>query len=153
MFKTLNFPESELKIYQSENNYSVFDVFRKKNVRLTPEEWVRQQFLHYLVKHFQYSVSLIAVEITVMLNGISKRSDAVVFNNCKEPKILLEFKSYNVKITQSSIDQAMRYNITLKVPYLIITNGLQLFIIHYNSKDDKYMLLNDIPNINELINS
>ncbi len=151
MFKELNFPETKLKLYQSENEYFVFDEFRKKKVKLTAEEWVRQQYLHYLIKNYHYSISLVAVEISILINNISKRCDAVVFNKNKEPKILLEFKSYNIKITQESIDQAMRYNLTLKVPYLVITNGLQIFIIHYNSMENKYQLINNLPNADELL--
>ncbi len=101
----------------------IFDGIRKKWVALTPEEWVRQNFLNYLIRVKKYPASLIAVEKEIKLGDLIKRFDIVVYNKNSKPWMIIECKEMNVPLDTSVLDQVLRYNITLQVPYLVITNG------------------------------
>jgi len=150
--ENLNLPEHPLKTRLAESGKTeVFDEFRKKYVVLTPEEWVRQQFLWYLVEVKNYPASLIAVEKGLTFNHMQKRFDAVVHNNFGLPVILLEFKSADVKLEQKVFDQIAIYNFQLRVKYLIISNGLQHYCCMMNYENRHYQFLQEIPFLNELI--
>lgn len=142
-FPDLNLPSIPLEI----QNDKVYDIFRKKWILLTPEEWVRQNFLQFLVQYENFPKGLISVEKQIQLNGLKKRYDAIIFNTQLTPKILIEFKAPNVEITQETVDQAVRYNQLFKVDYLILSNGINHFIIniHYNKKTFSY-----VKNINNV---
>lgn len=150
--ENLNLPEHPLKIRLAENGKSeVFDEFRKKYVALSPEEWVRQQFLWYLVNAKKYPASLIAVEKGLVLNGLQKRFDAVVFNKNGVPLALIEFKSAGVQLQQKVFEQIAAYNMKMKVKYLIISNGLQHFCCTVDYNKQRFNFLEDIPEYTELI--
>ncbi len=142
----LNLPAYDVKI--KENN--IFDTFRKKYVRLTPEEWVRQHFLHFLCNEKHYPASLMSVEKSLIINGMSRRFDAVVHNKDGTPVLLIEFKAPEIKLNQTVFDQVATYNLALHADYLIISNGL----LHYCCKMDyekrRYHFLQDIPDYIEL---
>ncbi|HRW62678.1 MAG TPA: type I restriction enzyme HsdR N-terminal domain-containing protein, partial [Bacteroidales bacterium] len=123
----LNLPTYSFNIKFIEQRKYIFDFIRKKYVILTPEEWVRQNFLKYLVEEKKYPASLIAVEKEFKLNNLSKRSDAVIYNKQGTPILIVECKAPEVKIGQNVFDQIARYNMVLNVKLLVVTNGLQHF--------------------------
>lgn len=141
----LNLPPSNFKIKSSENKRLIFDPIRKKFVVLTPEEWVRQHYVAYLMTHKKYPISLIAVEKKLSLNNTTKRTDILVFNTLGLPEIIVECKAPSIPITQQTFDQIARYNLKLKANYLIVTNGLQHYYCQLDYENEKYHFLNDIP--------
>lgn len=142
----LNFPNYPFQIKSNENKLFIFDFIRKKEVVLTPEEWVRQHFLMYLVTEKKYPASLIAVEKKITLNSLTKRADIVVYNIDAKPTIIVECKAPTIKITEDIFDQIARYNLKLNAQYLIVTNGLQHFICQIDAKNETYLFINDLPN-------
>ena len=149
----LNLPEYHFKkrINQVGKN-EIFDDFRKKFVIVTPEEWVRQNFLKYLTEIKNYPASLIAVEKGIRVNNMQKRFDAVVYNRKGKPVMLIEFKSPDISISQKVMDQISRYNLSLNVNYLIVSNGLSHYCCKVNRESGTFNFLVDIPNY-ELINN
>lgn len=144
----LNLPEYKFKIDNTNN--LIFDEIRRKHVKLTPEEWVRQNFLKYLCVEKKYPASLVSLEHDIQLNTLSKRCDAVVFSKQGFPLIILEFKSPSVKISQKTFDQIYRYNLVLKVEYLIVSNGLNHYFCRINFNENSYSFLKEIPQYNDL---
>ena len=142
----LNLPNYQFRIKSNENKLFIFDFIRKKEVVLTPEEWVRQHFLMYLVTEKKYPESLIAVEKKLTINTLTKRTDIVVYNTDGKPAIIVECKAPNVNITQQVFDQIARYNLKLTAQYLIVTNGLQHFYCQIDAENETYLFLEDIPN-------
>ncbi|MDP3353452.1 MAG: type I restriction enzyme HsdR N-terminal domain-containing protein [Flavobacteriaceae bacterium] len=142
----LNLPNYQFRIKSNENKLFIFDFIRKKEVVLTPEEWVRQHFLMYLVTEKKYPASLIAVEKKLILNTMTKRTDIVVYNSNAKPEIIVECKAPHVNITEEVFDQIARYNLKLDAQYLIVTNGLQHFFCQIDTKNETYLFLEDIPN-------
>lgn len=150
----LNLPDYDVKTRTTvEGKSEIFDLFRKKYVALTPEEWVRQHFLQYLVKHKAYPGSLIGVEKGLQVNKMQKRFDAVVYNSKGNPIVLIEFKSQKVDLSQKTFDQISAYNLKLKVDYLIISNGLIHYCCKMDYKTNSIQFLKEIPSYNELHNS
>ncbi len=141
----LNLPEYSFRIKTAEGKLMIFDSLRKKYVRLTPEEWVRQNFVRFLVTEKGYSSSLVAVETVVNVNGNSQRADMVVFNRKGAPSLIAEFKAPEVKITQQTFDQIARYNMQLMVDFLIVSNGLNHYCCRINYMDKTYSFLQEIP--------
>ncbi|MDP2112527.1 MAG: type I restriction enzyme HsdR N-terminal domain-containing protein, partial [Bacteroidota bacterium] len=117
----LNLPEYSFRIKTTEGKSYIFDSLRKKYVRLTPEEWVRQNFVQFLIAEKNYSVSLITVEASVKVNGNPQRADLVVFDRSGNPALVAEFKAPEIKISQQTFDQIVRYNVQLKVKFLIVS--------------------------------
>ncbi len=128
----------------------IFDPLRRKYVALTPEEWVRQHFVHYLVKEKGYPASRIANETAIRLNSLSRRCDTVVYNKQLEPLMILEYKEPRVTITQQVFDQVARYNSVLRVPYIVVSNGISHFCYRINYATQEYQFLTDIPPYKEL---
>jgi len=141
----LNLPSYTLKVKSKENKYFIFDIIRKKYVQLNPEEWVRQNFIHYLIDKKKYPKSLISVEKQLKINKLTKRTDILIFDKNGFPNIIVECKAPSIKITQDTFDQIARYNLKLNANFLIVTNGLQHFYCKMNHKEMKYDFLNDIP--------
>ena len=123
----LNLPTYNFKFKSSENKTLIFDKLRKKYMVLTPEEWVRQHFVYFLIEEKKYPISLIALEKQLTINNRKKRTDILVFNTAGNPEIIVECKAPSIKITQATFDQIARYNLKLKATYLIVTNGLEHF--------------------------
>jgi len=140
----LNLPQYDFIIKQ-ENPVRIFDFIRKKYVALTPEEWVRQNFLRYLVMEKSYPQSLIFIEKNLQVNKMKRRCDAVVYNNAGIPLMIIEFKKPDVPINQAVFDQIARYNIPLKVKYLLVSNGMQHFCCSINFEDNTYQFLENVP--------
>ena len=141
----LNLPEYSFRIKTTEGKTYLFDALRKKFVRLTPEEWVRQNFVQFLIVEKKYSVSLITVEAGLRVNNYPQRADLVVFDRSGNPVLVAEFKAPEVKICQQAFDQIVRYNMQLKVKYLIVSNGLDHFCCQINYPDNSYVYLAEIP--------
>ena len=141
----LNFPRYTFRFKNSENKPFIFDPVRKKFVRLTPEEWVRQHTLNYLINHYNYPLSLINVEKEMRLHGTKKRYDIVVFNSDGSINIIVECKAPEVPVTQTTFDQIARYNLALESTYLMVTNGLQHYYCLLDYTEEKYVFLKEIP--------
>ena len=119
----IEFPEHPFRFKQVDEKEFIFDEFRKAWVRLTPEEWVRQNFLQYLLQHMQYPASMIAVEKELKLGELKKRFDILVYDRQHRPWLMVECKAMGVPLEESVLMQVLRYNIAIPVPYLVITNG------------------------------
>lgn len=143
--RDLNFPEFQFRFKNSENKLFVFDDIRKKYIQLTPEEWVRQHVVQYLIHVKQYPKSYINVEKLVKINGMNKRYDVVVFNPDGSIFLLVECKEPNVKITQEVFDQIARYNGILNANYLMVTNGLNHYYCKMNFDTKSYQFLENLP--------
>ncbi len=142
----LNLPTYNFKLKSSENKTLIFDKLRKKYMVLTPEEWVRQHYVYFLVEEKKYPISLIALEKQLTINNRKKRTDILVFNSDGTPEIIVECKAPSIKITQDTFDQIARYNLKLKANYLIVTNGLEHFYCKMDFENETYIFLKDIPN-------
>lgn len=138
-------PTANIKIRVRDGHREVFDIVRNRFVALTPEEWVRQNFIHHLHHTLDYPIELIQVEGSITLNGMSRRCDIVVYNNEVKPLIIVECKRETVPITQKVIDQACRYNLVLQVPYLCITNGLQQLCCHVHFNEKRLIPIPELP--------
>ena len=143
--KNLNFKNYQLKFKNNENKQYVFDEIRKKNVLLTPEEWVRQNCIQFLIHEKKYPKSLISIEKKLSINSLPKRYDIVVFNTNGKVLLLVECKSPKVKISQNTFDQISRYNLAFKSQYLMITNGLRHYYCEINYANNRYLFLNELP--------
>ncbi|WP_130733920.1 type I restriction enzyme HsdR N-terminal domain-containing protein [Flavobacterium sp. J27] len=144
----LHFPTYSFRFKNSENKTFIFDEIRKKFVVLTPEEWVRQNTLQYLIQEKKYSKSYINVEKLVKVNGINKRYDIVVFNSDGTIFLLIECKAPEVPISQLTFDQIARYNLVLKASYLMVTNGLNHYFCQMDFENEKYRFLKELPHYN-----
>lgn len=148
--KQLNLPEYTFRIAGNEGSETIFDQIRRKFVRLTPEEWVRQNFIRYLVTEGKYPPGLMGVEVMFMMNKLKRRVDILVHDRLGKPVMIIECKEPEVKIDDKVFDQIVTYNIGLKVPYIVVTNGL----VHYACKVRKdqpgYEFINVIPLYEEL---
>ena len=147
----LNLPPFPFKIVRNESNVTIFDPLRKKYVALTPEEWVRQHFVQYLIKERGFPGALIANEVSIKLHRTSKRCDTVVYDNQLTPLALVEYKAPEVEITQKVFEQISRYNIVFKVPYLIISNGLSHYCCQIDYENQRISFLKEIPTYQEII--
>jgi len=148
----LNLPEYTFKIKSENSRQFIFDSIRKKYVRLTPEEWVRQNFMQFLVVEKKYSSSLLTVEAAVNINGNPQRADLIVFDRQATPVLVAEFKAPEVKITQQTFDQIARYNMPLKVKFLIVSNGLQHYCCQVDFESGTYSFLQEIPEFSKVLN-
>ncbi|PQB07177.1 restriction endonuclease subunit R [Polaribacter filamentus] len=141
----LNLPNYNFKLKSKENKTLIFDKLRKKYMVLTPEEWVRQHFVHFLIDKKNYPTSLIALEKQLTINNRKKRTDILVFNTEGTPEIIVECKAPSIKITQDTFDQIARYNLKLKANFLIVTNGLDHFYCKMDFENETYIFLKEIP--------
>lgn len=147
----LNLPSKVFKIKETDGKLVIFDEIRKRYVALTPEEWVRQHFISFLIDEKKYPKSLIANEISIKLNSTDKRCDSVVYDRFLNPLIIVEYKAPEVEITQAVFDQISRYNIVFKVPYLIVSNGLSHYCCHIDYNLNKSIFLTEIPMYEDII--
>ena len=147
---SLNLPPYEIKITEREGKRQIFDPLRKSYVALTPEEWVRQHFVNYLLQYKGYPASLTANEVGITLNGMSRRCDTVIYDKSLKPRAIVEYKAPSVKITKEVFAQISRYNLVLRVDYLIISNGLQHYCCKMNYTNNTFTFMQDIPDYNTL---
>ena len=143
--QALNFPNYPLQLKTNENKTLIFDIIRKKYVYLTPEEWVRQHCLWFLIKEKKYPKSLINVEKELLLNNTKKRTDIVAFSSSGNPLLIVECKAPSLQITQDTFDQIARYNMQLNSEYLLLTNGLDHYCCIMDHQNKKYQFLSEVP--------
>lgn len=141
----LSLPIYKLKLKTVEEKTHIFDEVRKKYLLLNPEEWVRQNFIHYLNKEKKYPLGLMGVEQMVKYNSLKTRADIVIYNLEGKPNVIVECKSPEVKITQDTFNQIAKYNSQLKVKYLIVTNGMKHFCCQMDYENNKITFLEDVP--------
>lgn len=141
----LNFPEYRFRLKNSENKPAIFDVLRKKFVLLTPEEWVRQHTVFFLMHEKNFPEQLLNVEKKLLINGLTKRYDIVGYKPDRSIRLIVECKAPKIKITQEVFDQIARYNLTLDAEYLMVTNGLQHYFCQLDYEEKKYRFLKELP--------
>jgi type I site-specific restriction endonuclease len=141
----LNFPPYSIQTKEVDGKTHVFDEIRKKHLVCTPEEWVRQHMIKYLINEKLCPRGLIALESGLKVNTLQKRSDILVYSKEGNPLILVECKAPSIKLSQETFDQAARYNQTLKAPYLMITNGLKHFGAMIDFEKNNYKVIQELP--------
>ena len=146
----LNFPSFDARVQKGEDFVTIYDVIRKKWVKLTPEEWVRQHAVHFLLEHKTYPATLMAVEVGMEIQTMKRRADIVCYDSQGNVVLVVECKAPEVKITQAVFDQIAQYNILLKSQYLLVTNGLEHYICKIDSEHKTYAFLEDIPDYKSL---
>ena len=148
----LNLPPITPKLAQKNGQQAIFDFLRQRYIRLTPEEWVRQHFTHYLVEDKGYPQALLGNEVTIQVGGVARRCDSVLYR--KEggtPRLIIEYKAPSVAITQKVFQQIYSYNSVLKADYLIVSNGLVHYCCFVDYKQLTVRFLPDIPSYAELL--
>ena len=138
------------KITKKDDKPFILDVIRRQYVALTPEEWVRQNFVHFLIEYKGYPQSLMANEVQLKLNGMSRRCDTVVYDRTLRPRVIVEYKAPSVSITQKVFEQICRYNMVLQVDYLIVSNGLAHYCCRIDYPTRSYTFLQEIPEYKDL---
>ena len=147
----LNLPKYGIKIKNDKGHQSIFDVLRRKYVALTPEEWVRQHFVHFLIEHKGYTKSLMANEIQLAIGNKKLRCDSVLYDRTLKPRMIIEYKAPTVSITQKVFDQITIYNMLLHVDYLVVSNGIKHYCCRMDYANQKYLFLEDIPDYQNLL--
>ena len=145
MFR-LNLPQYEIKIGEKNGKRTIFDFLRRKYVTLTPEEWVRQHFTHYLTDHKGYPKGLMGNEVELRVGEKRLRCDTILYNKQGQPQMIIEYKAPTIQIQQKTFDQISVYNLLLHVDYLIVSNGLQHYCCKMDYDSQKYLFLKEIPN-------
>jgi hypothetical protein len=146
----LNLPKYEIKVTDRKGKKYIWDIIRRKYIRLTPEEWVRQHFVHFMIKHKHYPSSYLANEIQIELNGLKKRCDTVFYSSDLTPKIIIEYKAPSVEITQKTFTQICNYNWSLKADYLIVSNGIKHYCCKMDYVHQTYHFITEIPDYKTL---
>ena len=146
----LNLPKYGIKIANENGHQTIFDVLRRKYVALTPEEWVRQHFVHYLIEHKGYPQALMANEIQLAIGNKKLRCDSVLYDRSLKPRMIIEYKAPTVNITQKVFDQITIYNMLLHVDYLVVSNGIKHYCCRMDYDNQKYLFLDDIPDYKNL---
>ncbi len=141
----LNLPPAPLHIVAHGSARKVLDPLRRRLVTLTPEEWVRQHFVHFLVACKGYPVGLMGNEVSVVLNDTARRCDTVIYDRCGNPWMIVEYKAASIPVTQSVFEQILRYNIVLKAPYLTVSNGMQTYCCEIDHVTGSHRFLDDLP--------
>ena len=148
--QALNLPPYNISIRKHGNRDQIFDILRRKFVALTPEEWVRQHFVHYLTEHKGYPMMLLANEVQLKVGDKTVRADSVLYDNHLQPRMIIEYKAPTKKKKQKVFDQISVYNLLLHVDYLIVSNGLQTYCCKMDYDNQKYLFLTDIPDYQKL---
>ena len=142
----LTLPPYQIRVKETHGRKQIFDILRRKYVALTPEEWVRQHFIHYLIEHKNYPASLLANEVSLQIGEKRMRADSVLYDNQLHPRIIIEYKAPNITLTQKVFDQITVYNLLLHVDYLIVSNGMTTYICKMDYEKQTYKFLETIPN-------
>lgn len=145
----LDFKSYSFRFKNSENKVAIFDEIRKKFIILTPEEWVRQHVVQFLLQERKYPKSYINVEKLIKVNTLSKRYDIIVYQPNGDIFLLIECKAPDVKIMQQTFDQIARYNLSLKAKYLMVTNGLNHYFCQMDFENEKYIFLKELPDFDK----
>ena len=142
----LSFPKYEFRLKKNDEKRFIFDEIRKKYIELTPEEWVRQNCVKFLIKEKKYKSQLISIEKKIILNKLTKRFDIIAHDNYGKPNLLVECKAPNIIINQKSFDQIITYNKVIDAKYLMLTNGIIHYYCRTNKIDGNINFLKEIPN-------
>ena len=151
MLTTLNFPAFDVRTKTEGKRILIFDSIRKKYVALTPEEWVRQHLIHYIIREKNYPATLISVETPLKYARMDKRSDVLVYDRNGQPLMLAECKAPKVAISQKVFEQIAIYNLTIQAPCLMVTNGLQHYCLTAATDNSPACFLNEIPVYEDLL--
>lgn len=153
MFKPipLNLPPHPFQLQIKEDQVYIFDELRKKHLLVTPEEWVRQHWIQHLINEKEFPKGLIQSEGGLTLNSLKKRTDLVMFDRNGERLLIAEFKAPSIKISQAVFDQISRYNIIHRVPFLLVSNGLEHYYCQVDFEKSTYVFLEELPKFEELI--
>jgi hypothetical protein len=146
----LNLPEANLRISVDKGKELIFDTLRRKYVMLTPEEWVRQNFVSFLINYKGFLAGLMNNEVSLEQNGIKRRCDTLVSDRYGNPLVIVEYKAPNVEITQKVFDQIVRYNYVFKAKYLVVSNGISHYCCIINYEQGNYSFLKEIPYYSDL---
>lgn len=146
----LNLPSYPIKLAGTRQKPSIFDILRRKYVALTPEEWVRQHFVHFLIEHKGYPSSLLANEVSLKIGEKSLRVDTVLYDRNLQPRMIIEYKAPSIPLTTHVLNQVGNYNRLLHVDYVIISNGLQHYCCKMDYASQRFVLLEDIPLYQEM---
>ena len=147
----LNLPDYQFNIKRNEKGAPViFDMLRNRFIALSPEEWVRQNFVRFLIEEKQFPTALMGNEVSLLQNGIKRRCDTLVADIEGNPFVIVEYKAPSIPITQSVFDQIVRYNMVMKAKCLIVSNGLQHYCCKIDYENNSYSFLRDIPNYSEI---
>ena len=149
MFR-LNLPQYEIKIGEKDGKRTIFDFLRRKYVALTPEEWVRQHFTHFLTTQKGYPKGLLGNEVELHVGEKRLRCDTILYNKEGQPQMIIEYKAPTIQIQQKTFDQISVYNLLLHVDYLIVSNGLEHYCCKMDYDSQKYLFLKDIPDYQNL---
>ena len=146
----LNLPKYEIRIGRKDGRLTIFDFLRRRYVALTPEEWVRQHFTHFLVEHKSYPQGLLANEVELSVGDKSLRCDSVLYDRTLRPRMIVEYKAPHIKLTQKVFQQIATYNLLLHVDYLVVSNGIEHHCVKMDYENEKYLFLEDIPEYKNL---
>ena len=145
----LNLPSFEYNVKNKDGKVFIFDIIRRKYIQLTPEEWVRQHFIHYMIQHLGYPKSLIKVETGLVYNQLKKRSDIIVYNRTGDPWLIVECKSPSQTINTSTVTQVSVYNVSMKASFVVMTNGIKHICYSIGSSVDEVVMMNSFPAFEE----
>ncbi len=146
----LNLPGFAPKIILRDEKHMIFDPLRRKYVSLSPEEWVRQHFINYLLTEKKYPEGLLANEVQIKLNATTKRCDTIVYDSFLSPLMIIEYKAPSVPITKNVFDQIVRYNMVLRVRYLIVSNGINHYCCKVDYEKQEIIYMETIPEYKQL---
>ena len=146
----LNLPSYQIKLSGSKEKPTIFDILRRKYVALTPEEWVRQHFVHFLVEHKGYPATLLANEVKLQVGDKKLRADTVLYDTTLRPRMVVEYKAPHITITQEVFNQVTTYNMLLHVDFLIVSNGLNHYCCRMDYEHNTYTFLDDIPDYKDI---
>ena len=146
----LNLPSFDVKIRGTREKPEIFDFLRRRYVALTPEEWVRQHFVHWLIEHKDYPKGLLGNEVALLCGDKTLRCDSILYNMEAKPQMIIEYKAPTVAVTQKVFNQISAYNLLLHVDYLVVSNGLQHYCCKMDYEHQTYTFLHDIPSYSEL---
>lgn len=147
----LNLPSYKFHIKKQDEKNLIFDSQRKRYVSLTPEEWVRQHFIRFLIQEKGYPAAYLAIEKQLSMNGMKKRCDAILYNEFALPVLIIELKAPTVAITQATFDQVAVYNAKLKVDYFMISNGIEHYCCKVDPENARYKFFHEIPDYSNLL--
>ncbi len=143
--EALNLPPFEVRLREANGRQQIFDVLRRRYVSLTPEEWVRQHFVHYLLEQKSYPKGLLCNEVELKIGEKRLRCDSLLYDKSMHPQMIIEYKAPQIALTQRVFDQISVYNLLLHVDYLIVSNGLQHYCCQMDYEQHQYRFLKEIP--------
>ncbi len=150
MIVPLNLPQANLKLSKKNEQLFVWCIVRKKTLILTPEEWVRQHVIHFLINQKNVPLGLISSELGIQIHQLNRRCDVVIYGKDQMPKLLIECKAPEIKMNQNTLQQIAHYNATLNVDYLWITNGIEHALYFIDRNNNQIQILNELPDFDNL---